>query len=119
MTTPGATTVERRLEILSMDDVDDVTCVTFVLKGEDHTLGNALRYIIMKNPEVEFCGYAVPHPSENKINLRIQTKGEPATDVLRKGLEDLDSLCRHVLKTFQREVKDFKIHLQQEESGEQ
>ena len=33
---------------LSMDDVDDVTCVTFVLRGEDHTLGNALRYIIMK-----------------------------------------------------------------------
>lgn len=27
------------------------------------------------SPEVEFCGYSVPHPSENKIHLRIQTRG--------------------------------------------
>ena len=34
---------------LSMDDeVDDVTCMTFVFRDEDHTLGNALRYVIMK-----------------------------------------------------------------------
>lgn len=31
-----------------MEDVDDVTCMTFVFRAEDHTLGNALRYIIMK-----------------------------------------------------------------------
>ena len=36
------------IEQLSMDDVDDVTCMTFVFKGEDHTLGNALRFAIMK-----------------------------------------------------------------------
>lgn len=98
-----------------MDDPDDITCMTFVLKEEDHTLGNALRYMIMKkwgsytvlqlvqtwmcctwmchvfsycpsrimfsskrficSPEVTFCGYSVPHPSEHKINLRIQTNG--------------------------------------------
>ena len=27
---------------------DDETCTTFVLHEEDHTLGNSLRYIIMK-----------------------------------------------------------------------
>jgi len=27
---------------------DDETCATFVLHEEDHTLGNSLRYIIMK-----------------------------------------------------------------------
>lgn len=26
--------------------------------------------------DVTFCGYSVPHPSESKINLRIQTNGE-------------------------------------------
>ena len=51
----------------------DRHCVTFVLHEEDHTLGNSLRYMIMKNPEVEFCGYTTTHPSESKINLRIQT----------------------------------------------
>lgn len=102
--------IEKRLEMLSMDDVDDITCMTFVFRGEDHTLGNALRYIIMKNPDVSFCGYSVPHPSENKINLRVQTNGVPATEVLKKGLEDLHDLCKHILNTFQREVQEFKDH---------
>lgn len=30
---------------------------TFVIGNEDHTLGNSLRYAIMKDPRVEFCGY--------------------------------------------------------------
>lgn len=29
-----------------------------------------------KSPSVEFCGYTIPHPSEAKMNLRIQTYGE-------------------------------------------
>ncbi|CAN0209296.1 unnamed protein product, partial [Hapterophycus canaliculatus] len=40
---------------------------------EDHTLGNALRHVLMENKEVDFCGYSVPHPSEPKMNLRLQT----------------------------------------------
>ncbi|XP_075738392.1 RNA polymerases I and III subunit AC2 l(2)37Cg isoform X1 [Rhipicephalus microplus] len=51
-------------------------CRTFVLDDQDHTLGNALRYMVMKNPEVRFCGYAIPHPSERKVHLRIETHGE-------------------------------------------
>ena len=47
----------------------DRHCVTFVLHEEDHTLGNSLRYMIMKNPEVEFCGYATTHPSEKLAKL--------------------------------------------------
>ena len=33
---------------------------TYVLEGEDHTLGNALRYAIMRDEAVLFCGYSVP-----------------------------------------------------------
>jgi DNA-directed RNA polymerase subunit L len=47
---------------------------TVVLNGEDHTLGNSLRYVLSHQPGVDFVGYSVPHPSENKIHLRIQTK---------------------------------------------
>jgi DNA-directed RNA polymerase subunit L len=28
------------------------------------------------SPDVEFCGYSIPHPSEAKMNLRIQTYGK-------------------------------------------
>jgi DNA-directed RNA polymerase I and III subunit RPAC2 len=31
---------------------------------------------VVLSPDVEFCGYSIPHPSEAKMNLRIQTYGE-------------------------------------------
>eukprot|EP00731_Ephydatia_muelleri_P030695 Em0022g209a len=97
-----------RLEILPLDDSGNNTCMTFVLNNEDHTLGNALRYMLMKNPEVAFCGYSVPHPSESKINLRIQTRGSPATEMLKKALGDLYAVYEHMLNTFEKSVEDFK-----------
>lgn len=96
------------LEMVQADGADD-GCVTFVLHDEDHTLGNALRYMIMKNPEVDFCGYTITHPSESKINFRIQNRGEiSATESLRQGLNDLRDACQHVLNTFQARVNEFK-----------
>ncbi|GAB7347770.1 hypothetical protein MBLNU459_g5316t1 [Dothideomycetes sp. NU459] len=77
------------------------TAASFEFTKEDHTLGNALRYIIMKNPDVEFCGYSIPHPSEAKMNLRIQTWDEVNVyDVLEKGLNDLMNLCDVVVEKF-------------------
>ncbi|XP_071951693.1 DNA-directed RNA polymerases I and III subunit RPAC2-like [Antedon mediterranea] len=98
----------RRLEVVQAKDIEDETCATYVMRGEDHTLGNSLRYMIMKNPDVDFCGYCIPHPTENKINLRIQTKGASTSDVLRKGLQDLSSLCEHVLSTYETSVENYK-----------
>lgn len=80
---------------------DDGTAASFQVLDEDHTLGNALRYMIMKNPEVEFCGYSIPHPSENKLNIRIQTYGNiTALEALHQGLDNLSELCTHVEETF-------------------
>jgi len=77
------------------------TAASFAFEREDHTLGNALRYMIMKNPDVEFCGYSIPHPSEAVLHLRIQTwDGVSASEVLRKGLEDLTDLCDVVMDKF-------------------
>ena len=105
----------------------DATCITFTIREEDHTLGNALRYMVMKkcvvyssilgselsltfsfsfphskkSADVEYCGYSIPHPSECKINLRIQTHPDStAVDALEKGLDDVIDLCEHVLSTF-------------------
>ncbi|XP_012722303.2 DNA-directed RNA polymerases I and III subunit RPAC2 [Fundulus heteroclitus] len=96
------------LEMVQADGADD-GCVTFVMHNEDHTLGNALRYMIMKNPDVEFCGYTITHPSESKINFRIQTRGGiPAVEPLQNGLNELHEVCQHVLNTFQARVNEFK-----------
>ncbi|XP_065681512.1 DNA-directed RNA polymerases I and III subunit RPAC2 [Hydra vulgaris] len=97
-----------KLERVKLNDPDDEKCQTFVFHNEDHTIGNSLRYMIMKNPEVQYCGYSNPHPSEPKINLRIQTHKIAAPDALQKGLLDLQNVCDHVLATFQKSVQEFK-----------
>ncbi|EER28956.1 DNA-directed RNA polymerases I and III 16 kDa polypeptide, putative [Coccidioides posadasii C735 delta SOWgp] len=90
------------------------TAASFQFEGEDHTLGNALRYIIMKNPDVEFCGYTMPHPSETKMNLRIQTYASTNVfEVLDKGLSDLIDLCDVVTETFTTARDDFETNKMQ------
>ncbi|KAF0327283.1 DNA-directed RNA polymerases I and III subunit RPAC2 [Colletotrichum sp. SAR11_59] len=83
------------------------TAASFEFIDEGHTLGNALRYIIMKNPDVEFCAYAIPHPSEAKMNLRIQTYDGTAVAALQKGLKDLQALSDTVAEEFIRSKEEF------------
>ncbi|KAI1475973.1 RBP11-like subunits of RNA polymerase [Daldinia eschscholtzii] len=85
------------------------TAASFEFLKEGHTLGNALRYIIMKNPDVEFCAYAIPHPSEDKMNLRIQTYDTTtAAAALAKGLQDLEDLCDVVADEFWTQREKFE-----------
>jgi DNA-directed RNA polymerase I and III subunit RPAC2 len=59
---------------------------------------------------VEFCGYTIPHPSETKMNVRIQTwedTGTTAFDALRKGLEDLMDACDVISEKFTQARDDF------------
>ena len=48
----------------------------------------------------------MPHPSEAKVNIRIQTYSDSmtASAALMKGLDDLSDLCNHVLVTFDKEL---------------
>ena len=70
------------------------------------------RYVTMKDPKVELCGYSVPHPSEDKINFRIQTDQScSAEDALRSGLDNLKSATQVILKKFEKAVK---VHKQQD-----
>jgi len=34
-------------------------------------------------------GYSMPHPSEMRVQLRVQTKGARAVDVVSKALDNL------------------------------
>ncbi|KAG0577701.1 hypothetical protein M758_5G167800 [Ceratodon purpureus] len=83
---------------------------TFSISDEDHTLGNSLRFVLNKDPRVAFCGYSVPHPSENRINVRVQTTGIPARDVLKDALNDLTAMNQHVMTTFDSAVERFKAN---------
>ncbi|CAF0906055.1 unnamed protein product [Brachionus calyciflorus] len=97
-----------KIEIAQDGSTDDYS-KTFTINNEDHTLANALRYMIMKNPNVVFCGYTIPHPSEIKVNFKIQTnKKVTALEVLEKGLVDLQEVCKHVLHTYETAVQQFQ-----------
>ena len=48
----------------------------FTINKEDHTIGNLIRFQLLKDPNVLFAGYKNPHPLENKIILRIQTTSD-------------------------------------------
>lgn len=85
-------------------EVDDPYNVTFVIKGEDHTLGNALRWVIAQQTEdVDFVGYTMPHPSELKIHLRIQCKlgsSRTAREILKESLQALHAIYCKVEQSF-------------------
>lgn len=101
--------ITNKLKIISPSS--DEGCATFSISEEDHTLANALRYIIMKNPDVEYCGYSIPHPTEAKVNLRVQTTEQTtAIDAMNKGLDDLIELCEHILVEYDEklDLKNYK-----------
>ena len=44
---------------------------TFKIEKEDHTLGNVIRYQLLKHPNVLFAGYKMPHPLEHRIVVKV------------------------------------------------
>ena len=94
-------------QIFEIQEGQDETSCTFIFKNEDHTFGNALRYILMQKTCTEFCGYSVPHPYDPKLNLRLQTTGKPALDLLLEGLNEMVT-CGDILEeTFEKALQKF------------
>ena len=74
---------------------------TFVLYDEDHTLGNALRHVVMRDANTDFCGYTVPHPSEKYLHLRVQTRKNTAEEKGQDAGTWFASCIRSAGKEFQ------------------
>uniref|UniRef100_A0A453HLA4 DNA-directed RNA polymerase RBP11-like dimerisation domain-containing protein n=1 Tax=Aegilops tauschii subsp. strangulata TaxID=200361 RepID=A0A453HLA4_AEGTS len=60
--------------------VADSSASTFSIMEEDHTLANSVRFVLNQDPRVAFCGYSIPHPADNKVNIRVQTTGTTQLD---------------------------------------
>jgi DNA-directed RNA polymerase I and III subunit RPAC2 len=96
-------------------EADDPFNVTFVIRHEDHTIGNALRWVIARYQDVDFVGYTLPHPSEIKIHLRIQCKGpRTARQVLKDALQELESIYAQVQETFVQALQSEGFKLQEQ-----
>ncbi|KAF4349446.1 hypothetical protein F8388_005584 [Cannabis sativa] len=94
--------------VMEHGSFSDLSKSSFSLTDEDHTLANSIRFTLNQDPRVTFCGYSIPHPSDNRVNIRIQTTGEPATDIMKDACQDLMLVCKHVRETFDQAVVDFK-----------
>ncbi|KAL5709332.1 hypothetical protein ACHQM5_020036 [Ranunculus cassubicifolius] len=97
---------------MEIGSVNDSKSSTFSLADEDHTLANSVRFTLNQDPRVTFTGYSIPHPSDAKVNIRVQTTGDPAREVFKDALEDLMDMCVHVRGTFDKAVDDYKKHIE-------
>merc|ERR1719245_2911230 len=109
VTKPEAADGGNRLVVLAGDRDSGDTCRTFIFHKENHTLGNALRHVLLMNPRVMFAGYSIPHPAEDQMNLRIQTMEDyPAQEALKQALLDLKSLATISKQKFHDAVTEYK-----------
>lgn len=95
-------------ELFEVKEGSSEANATFIFGNEDHTLGNLLRHLLVQRPDVEFCGYSVPHPYEPKMNLRLQTHGVPAIKVLRAAIKDMMELCDDLESKYNAAVENFE-----------
>ncbi len=42
-----------------------INSVTYRIQLEDHTVGDLLRIYLLKNKDVRFAGYRIPHPLDD------------------------------------------------------
>ncbi|KAK9158947.1 hypothetical protein Scep_005521 [Stephania cephalantha] len=89
--------------------IKDSSSSTFSFADEDHTLANSVRFALNQDPRVTFCGYSIPHPADALVNIRVQTTGAPASEVLKDAVQDLMVMCQHVRDTFDKAVVDSKV----------
>lgn len=101
--------IKKAASAFEMRGTGPVTSRTFVLGDEDHTLGNALRHVLMNDGRVNFAGYCVPHPSEPVVHIRVQTNtssssstesASPLTaiEALKEACSTLSKQCDMVLE---------------------
>lgn len=81
----------------------------FTVNKEDHTLGNMIRNQLLKDPNVLFAGYKLPHPLEHKFVIRIQTTSDYSPqEAFMNAITDLLSELSLFEERFREAYKDKK-----------
>ena len=71
---------------------DETLKLTFIVKDESHGVCNALRHILMQNPDVEYAVYNIDHPLTGKPEMTIKTKeGKDPRSALKQAAEELQN----------------------------
>ncbi|KAH8887442.1 RBP11-like subunits of RNA polymerase [Thozetella sp. PMI_491] len=74
----------------------------FIMKKEDHTLGNLLSEALKQAPHVLFAAYKVAHPNVPEVLLRVQTDG---TITPRDAIVNV---CKQLVATYGQLGREFQ-----------
>ena len=97
-------------KVVFEEDSKMLNTVIFTIHLEDHTVGNLLKMILLRDEKIRFAGYRKPHPLENHIELRVTTNGEISpVDSLKEALQNLVFDIDLTTKKFTEQVKNFKM----------
>ncbi|CAD7952235.1 unnamed protein product [Amoebophrya sp. A25] len=100
------------------EDLGDSEVRTYAFQNEDHTLGNVLRYALNKHRDVDGAGYNIPHPSEQILNLWVQTRPGTNVDVaVRESLENVQDMCDHLSSAWHVAVRDWEAKKKTEQAA--
>ena len=94
-----------KVEQFKIEKIPNTSVFTIYL--EDHTFGNAVKMMLLRNPKVRFVAFRKPHPLENKIEIKIQTNGDITPiaafkEALKNLKEDIDDCKRQ----FEKQLKN-------------
>lgn len=79
-----------------------VNSVTYRIPLEDHTVGDLLRIYLLKNKEVKFAGYRVPHPLDDILEVKVQTSTEDTNKIVKDTLRSLQKELFEMENEFER-----------------
>ncbi|XP_076452437.1 DNA-directed RNA polymerase II subunit RPB11-a-like [Babylonia areolata] len=98
---------EGEKKIVLEKDTKVPNAAIFTVNKEDHTLGNMITTQLLKDPQVLFAGYKVPHPLEHKFVVRIQTTSDyTPSEAITNAITDLLSEVSLLEERFKEAVKE-------------
>ena len=91
-----------KVEQFKIEKIPNTSVFTIYL--EDHTFGNVVKMMLLRNPKVRFVAFRKPHPLENKIEIKIQTNGDlTPLAAFKEALTNLIADVEDCSRQFQKE----------------
>lgn len=85
----------------------------FKLDKEDHTIANLLRMKLHESPFVQIAGYRVPHPTQHRVEISLQT----ATDGTEHPVPTPKEALYEAIDKCLEDLQNFKEQLHAEASA--
>ncbi|KYN96851.1 putative DNA-directed RNA polymerase 2 [Plasmodium gaboni] len=87
---------------------DKGDCNIFVIKLEDHTIGNLIKMQLCQDPKVLFAAYRQPHPLQNAIEITIKPKGYAGVKLLSDNVNNILSQVATLKENFAKKIQKYK-----------